>query len=150
VSVFPDAKLVMTHREPSETIPSGLRLMELFHKPFTNKRTPTTDYVAGQVRAIDAHMANRANLPELKFIDVHFREVTGSSKQVVKRVFEAVGLPLDEATSTRVLAWDAANPPHKHGHKHIYALEDYGLSRERVDGLFAEYRKLVQASLGSR
>ncbi len=149
LDVFPDARLIMTHREPARTIPSALRLMELFHKPFTDRLSSTENYLRGQIAGIDAHLAHRARPEGLDVLDLDFREITGAPEKMIRRVFDYIGKPLSSEALARMMRWNDDNPQHKHGKKHVYALEDYGLSEAQINEMFAGYRQLMKDRLAT-
>jgi hypothetical protein len=139
---FPDACLLMTHRTPVETIPSGLRLMECFYKPFTNSAPDPQFYVAGMVAASRQHLANRAAMKPGSFLDVKFSDISRNTAGVLDRIYAYSGIPLNPASRRRMLAWNDDNPQHRFG-KHVYSLEDYGLSRTDIETRFSEYIEFI-------
>ncbi len=145
LQAFPDTRLVMTHRSPVDTMPSGLKLLECFFKPFTDARPEPAGYVAGQAFAIDRHLDLR---PDLAICDVPFGEVTGPVEPLVRRVWDWLGMELSPTSLARMESWDAANQPGKFG-RHSYALADYGLSRDGIAQAFARYMAFVD-QLGVR
>jgi hypothetical protein len=145
LQVFPDARLVMTHRHPATIIASGLRLMDLFHKPFTDTPNDPEAYTAGQVWAIETHLANRPSIPQI--LDIHFRELTGPVTPVIRKVYDFLGVELTEASLRRMLDWNDGNPQHKKG-KYVYALADYGLTEAMVTEMFASYVGFMEERFG--
>jgi hypothetical protein len=142
LGAFPDACLLMTHRTPVETIPSGLRLMECFYKPFTNSPPDPAFYVAGQAGAIRQHLANRASMKPDGFLDILFRDLTRDASGVLDRIYAHCGMTLDPASRRRMLDWNDDNPQHRFG-KHAYALQDYGLTQAGIEAAFPEYIEFV-------
>jgi hypothetical protein len=57
----------------------------------------------------------------------------------VGRIHEFFGLAYSSASGAAVARWGADNPQHKDG-KHVYALDDWGLTEEEVREAFAEYQ----------
>lgn len=141
LQAFPDARLLMTHRTPLATIPSGLRLLECFHKPFTDAAPDPVSYVAGQVFAINAHLDLR---PTLDLLDLDFREVIGPPAPLAARIWNWLGMPLAPQSLANMERWDAADAQNRAG-KHIYALGDYGLTREGLSKSFERYFEFLVA-----
>lgn len=138
LSVFPDARLVMTHRHPADTMASGLRLLELFYKPFSSAGIDVDFYLAGQAAAIDAHLAGRRALPPGRFFDIDFHQLVRDVRGTAESIYDYVGItPLPDALD-RITAWDVANPADKNG-RHVYAMADYGLDTEAIDAQFTGY-----------
>jgi hypothetical protein len=142
LKVFPDARLVMTHRSPVVTMASSLRLLECFHKPFTNARPDPQYFIQGQAEGIQAHLRCRAALPPGTFLDVSFKTLTEDVAGVVARIYAFVGLPLSDASLRRMLEWNEANPQHKRG-KHSYSLATYGLTEAQIETLFRPYLQFL-------
>jgi len=147
VRVFPDAKLVMTHRDPRSMIPSSMRLLECFYKPFTDSPPDPNFYITGQAAAIGMHMQNRAQMPKDTFCDIDFRTLCGDADDCAARVYAFAGLELTPHARQRMRDWNAANPQHRRG-KHEYDLERFRLSAEAVDVPFAHYRKFLAERFG--
>jgi len=139
---FPDARLVMTHRHPQVTIPSGLRLLECFYKPFTASRPDAAYFVAGQSAAINAHRAFRATAPSATFLDIDFAELNRDVSCAIGRIYGFASMDFSAAAERRVLAWNASNPQHKHG-RHEYSLERYALTPEGIATSFEGYIRFL-------
>jgi Sulfotransferase family len=147
LGVFPDACLVMTHRHPVVTIPSGLRLLELFHKPFTECRTDPEKYLAGMAGAIDRHLQIRSTMSDHEILDIDFREIIGSVRSLVEKIYTFSGVRLSAESLKRMLDWDHNDRSHSVG-KHVYALEDYDLREATVQHRFAGYIEFLRLTFG--
>lgn len=135
---FPDVCLVMTHRHPRHTMPSSCRLLECFHQPFAAPIVNAQAVVEGLAMQIDMHVQVREARPDIRFLDVDFRDVVGDPASVLRRVYAFAGVTLTEEALGRVLRWHEANPMHKQG-VHKYSLADFGLSEEMLERRFARY-----------
>jgi hypothetical protein len=143
LDVFPDACLVMTHRHPRSTIASGMRLLELFFIPFTHTGPDVTSQVIGAAHGIERHLTNRKELPDMNIIDIDYREIVHSPEYAIKRIYEFCKVELSPESQRRMLDWNNSNPKDKHG-SHVYSLEQFGLSEQRVQNLFADYIKFLE------
>tara|TARA_R110000787_G_scaffold9353_4_gene32751 strand:+ start:461 stop:1348 length:888 start_codon:yes stop_codon:yes gene_type:complete len=65
IDVFPDANLVMTHRDPNQTMPSLFRLLDAFHAPFSDKNPEYEMLRAGLAMGLEQHVMNRKTRPEI-------------------------------------------------------------------------------------
>jgi hypothetical protein len=142
LDTFPDASLLMTHRTPLDTVPSGLRLLECFYKPFTDRQPDTDVYAEGIKGAAEAHMDWRATQPESRFLDVPFSQLVRAPERTLRAMYAYAEEPLSEASLKRMLDWDTGNPKNKFG-KFEYTLEKFGLTRERIGSDFAGYIAFV-------
>lgn len=142
LDTFPDACLLMTHRTPADTVPSGLRLLECFYKPFTVRQPDTDVYVEGVKGAAEAHLDWRATQPESRFLDVPFSQLVHAPERTLRAMYDYAEEPLSEASLKRMIDWDTGNPQNKYG-RHTYTLEQFGLSKERIGSDFAGYIAFV-------
>jgi len=148
-SVFPDVRLVMTHRHPQATMPSSLRLLECFHQPFTEPRTDPQALVGGLAAQIGQHLQVRKAHPEIRFLDLLFEQIIADVPAVMCKIYDFCGIELQRESLQRVVDWDAANPMHKQG-VHKYSLADYGLTEAMVKEQFAGYIELIASLSASR
>ncbi len=144
LAAFPDARLLMTHRTPVQTIPSGLQVLRCFYKPFTDAEPDPRFYVQGQAGAIAQHLTNRAALPSGTFLDLHFRDINHATADVIGRIYEFAGLPLRGEPMQRMQRWTQENPQHRFG-RHEYSLEMFGLDEASIRAQFAGYLELVDS-----
>jgi hypothetical protein len=106
-TVFPDALVIQTHRNPSEVIRSSVQLNEvlqgLFARPGDHNRL-----VEREVRVLAAAMGRfirfRDAHPELadRFLDVNYRELVTDPLAVVRRVYQRFEMPLPETVARRM------------------------------------------------
>ena len=142
LDIFPDAHLVMTHRDPKTTLASSMKLLTYFFKPFSN-RSPQDQvqlYLHGQAESMKRHFAIRKEIPELKLIDIDYREMADSAETAIDKIYNFCGIDLQESSKNKMLAWNSSNPRHKKG-KHEYSLEEFDLSAEIIDEVYSEYLK---------
>lgn len=142
LSVFPDAKIINTHRDPLSTIPSYASMMEMFYGMHSDAADPTLigPYWAkrwGQI--LSRYLDARREFPDDRFIDVQFRDVIGDKLEQVRMIFERMGRPLDAGGVAAIEASIAADP-HASTAKHHYTMERFGLTQELIENEFAAYR----------
>lgn len=136
IKVFPDAKVIFTHRDPLKTVGSVMSLMWFFSVQHTD--VPCR----GQVRDIwldfcermaRRSMQMRALIPAEQQLDIHYEEMNRDWKSVMKRVYDFSGVELTQAAEQVLGAWlTNSEKENRHGN-HRYALEDFGTSRDEVD-----------------
>jgi hypothetical protein len=138
--VFPDARIVWTHRDPYRATASLLSLIQSTHEGFGVQGTH--DYVRGRyVDQAAAHMSNawafdRANPGRVTH--VHYARLMTDPIGAMRDLYAAIGddfTPEAEAAMRRYLA---DNPQGKHG-VHSYGLEQFGLEASDLDRHFADY-----------
>ena len=69
------------------------------------------------------------------FVDVPYQDVVRDAPGVIRKCYEAAGIPLDATAMQAMQAWEASNRQHKHG-AHRYALADFGITESEVAGVF--------------
>ena len=135
--VFPDARIVVLHRNPVETIASGASLIWKIGRLFDKEE-------AGQVRldvygrAVEKMAEAREKHAHAKILDVHYRELIGDKLSTVRRIYAHFGLNLSADTEAAMQGFLAENPQGKHG-KHSYSSEEFGITDDQVRERFAEY-----------
>lgn len=149
LSIYPDAILVQPHRDPVTVMASISRLIEVIRCVSFE----TIDRAAlgqellhlwhdGQV----ASMAWRKANPQVKVLDLRFRDIVADPVAAVRRVYDHAGMDFTPESERAVSNWWAANPSDKHG-QHRYELADYGLTREQVETVYADYIEAYGAFL---
>jgi hypothetical protein len=149
VAVYPDLRLIQTHREPGEVLSSNASFVAaLRRKGFHHHDDHElgTDQLAKWSEAGRRSVHFRQNNPDRRVVDVSYRELLDSPMEIIGRVYDAFGLALSTASEAAMGDWLAANPQNKHG-KHEHALSTYGLTQQQIDEGMAEYRQNFGAYL---
>ena len=139
--IYPDAQLIMTHRDPADVVASACSLIFAVRKMFSD----TVDPVAcgqAQLRTFDAMIARVAAFEDKHGADaihhIQYKALVSDPIAEMERAYARFGKPFTAETRTAMQAVLDANPQGKHG-KHEYRLEDYGLTRDEVYDRFAGY-----------
>lgn len=141
LTVFPDAKVIQTHRNPLRTVASFCSMMGHARAMFCEQVDGLEigrRFGAKAVRAIERTMASRSRLPKERFLDVHYRDTLADPMAQVRRIYEFLDLELTPEVEAAMGTWRAENSPTKHG-THRYRLEDFGLEREALEAHFKAY-----------
>jgi hypothetical protein len=143
LEVYPDARIVHTHRDPVEVMPSLASLSYTLRGISSDALDPVrigrqqSQLWAGHLqRAVRA----RAKLQDRaeQFFDVQFEDVLVDPLAVIERIYEHFRIPLAEEARRRMAAYLAVNPRGQYG-VHRYSLEDFGLTRAAQAPLYVEY-----------
>ena len=141
LAVFPDARFVMTHRDPASVLGSVCSVIHamqsLTGKAGDPRAIGRTEHDVW-VEAMRRLLAVRARIGEPRFADVHFHELTADPVAAIARAYEQIGLPFTAEAERRIAAHAAAHPRGRHG-DHRYRLEDWGLDRAGVHAAFSFY-----------
>lgn len=137
--VFPDARIIQTHRDPHETVPSFCSMCASLAAPLTHKpdaQAIGAHWAAKLGRNLQASAAVAASRPD-SFIDLHFRDLMDDPIAELTRLYGFIGKPFDARAQAAMQDYreDDAHP----ANAHQYRLADYGLSEGRIDTLFGAY-----------
>ena len=138
---FPGARIVQTHRDPVDTIPSIASFIDTLWHIYSSDVDPAAagqEWNALMARAFKATMAERDRQPGI-FFDVRFEDTVKRPLDVVRDIYAWAGLELSPAGEQAMQRWLEDNRRGARG-AHDYASEHFGLSAEQIERDFAEYR----------
>jgi len=140
--VFPGAQVIQTHRDPARTLASFCSMIWHGRGVFSDHVDPISvgkEWSRKTGRMLERSLFVRESARDVGFVDVSYYDLIDRPVDVVRQLYAELGLTFGEDTEARVVATREGNPQHKYG-KHSYRLEDFGLTREGVEPLFATYR----------
>ena len=139
MATYPDAKIVLTHRDPVEMIGSSGGLINSFRERF-HAGTPAeltddlleilAEYAYRPIRYRESH--------DCAWFDVHYRDLTADPIRVIADLYEFYGDELTPEAERLMRDHAASNPQGRHG-RHTYDLADFGLTEHQVREVFAGY-----------
>ena len=138
LEVFPDAKIVQTHRDPVAVTASLCTMLAYVARTHTENVNllEVGRYWSARVEdLLRASIHDRSLIPDQQILDVLLHEFMDDEVATVKRVYAFADLPLTENTLREMKSFMAENPRGKHGSIE-YQLEDFGLdANERRQAL---------------
>ena len=141
LEIFPDARIIMTHRDPVKILPSICSYFAVLYKLHCRDVDLTTlgpYWLEKWAAANDAAIDLREKVGNDRFLDVDYRRLVKEPFGVVKEIYDHFDYELSPEALDAMTRWHANNPQHKHG-VHQYSLEQFGLTAEQVDRRFARY-----------
>jgi len=140
-TVYPDAELVMTHRDPVEVVGSACSLLKAVRPIYTDDMR--LGEIAECLLATFDHMIARQNAyrdehGEGAIFDIQYAEQISDPLGVMRRLYDRFDTPFTAEALAGMEAMMAYNPQNKHG-KHSYTLEEFGLSAKWVRDHFKDY-----------
>jgi hypothetical protein len=141
LSVYPDARLIQTHRDPAEMLPSACSLFAVFRGLLSGQVDPRNLGRHGLDafgRIVERMLLARAEIPGERVFDVHFEDLVADPVAMVHRIYGHFGETVSGEMDSRMKAFMEANPRHKHG-VHRYTMEQFGLTSEEADDTFRPY-----------
>ena len=143
--VFPDARVIVLHRDPEATVPSMCYLIEAyfgcyFRHDTWDRRTLGRFVYDSYQTMLQRLQRYRQSHPEKaeQFLDIKYRDLEADPIQQVQRIYQQFGISYDAALNDRLRAYLTQNKKHKHG-KPDYSLAKYGLTGEEIRSGFAAY-----------
>jgi hypothetical protein len=148
--VYPDAKIIMTHRHPKRVVSSVASLVSSVRSLYSDHEDP---YRTGKEQALVWSEYNKKFLESRKklaredqIIDIRFEDFVKDQMAVVKKIYQTYGWTLTEAAELKMKNFLAANPKDKHG-VHDHSLEAFGLTEKQVDEWYADYIRFIEEEL---
>ena len=140
-STYPDARVVVTHRDPVPVIASLCSLVRSLSGTFSD--ADHTAYIAAHwvdiADVIVTRMAAaRARRPAAAALDVSYADLVRDPVGVLRTIYAWEGSDFAPAIETRVRAHLDDNAQGKHG-RHVYSLEEFGLRAGEIRERFATY-----------
>jgi hypothetical protein len=142
MAAYPDAKVIMTHRDPAKVIPSSISFLEAVMPPGTmtdpveRGRQSCEHLRVGMERAIE----QRRRLGEHRFFDLHHKEFVADPFGALERIYAFIGMEFTPASRAKMEAWHAENRSGAHG-KHRYTAEQFGLTEDQIRSDYDFYIK---------
>ena len=140
-SVYPDARLVVLHRDPVVLCASVCSLIHTLSSTFsdTDHRAYIAEHWTNLLEvSVDRTEAFRAAHPEHPIIDVQYEDLVRSPTETVQRIYAAFGATLDPTARNAIESYVTSHPRGEFGH-HRYDLSEYGLDKGEVAERFSSY-----------
>jgi hypothetical protein len=140
-AVYPDARLVLMHRDPVVLATSVCSLITTLTKTFSDadhKRFIADHWTDMLARSIDAVNTFRDANPDKKIVDVHYAELASDPIATMRHVYAAFGEDLDGQALAAMTAHIESHPKGRFG-KHGYDPSEFGLDAGSIAERFRPY-----------
>lgn len=141
LAVFPEARFVQTHRDPTAVLPSLCSLCEILRGAATSavdKRAIGKHWQQRLVAIFERAREVRMGAREGQFLNVRYADLMADPVGTVRGIYEYHGYEYSEELEDGMRRWLADNRQHQHG-AHRYSLEEFGLEAAGVREAFAGY-----------
>lgn len=137
---FPDASLVHTYRDPSETLPSLINLIYLVLSPCQNidKKEFGSNLAETFGAALDRYIESRTMDKSDRYLDIGYKDIVSDPLGCARKVYTHSDGDFSEARAAQIAEWFSTNNVHKPV-KPNYTAEDYGLSKGVLRERMARY-----------
>lgn len=141
LATFPEARIVMTHRDPLAVVPSFCSMMATLYgmNSTVDRHTIGAFWLRRLAEWLALFMADRDQADPARFIDVRYSDIVRQPVEEGTRVLKASGIAVTPALVAGMQDWIEANRREDRA-PHRYTLEAFGLEREQVEETFAAYR----------
>jgi hypothetical protein len=145
-ATYPDAWVVLTHRDPIKTVPSGLSTLAL-GRWIRSESVDLTSYGGDTgfgTQDLMLHVKNRREAGELpdRFVDLHFLDQIREPVATIEKAYAAMGRPFQSEHAERIERYLERKPKGKFG-SHRYDVTDWDYTidgiRERTRGYTDAY-----------
>jgi hypothetical protein len=141
--VFPDAKVVQSHRDPVETIPSLTSLIVGLMAIYSDSIDPA--YEGGEwarkfASGTEHTMAVREQMGEERFLDLWFADTVSQPLVEIQQVYDFLGMDLTGEARTEMAQWQDFNRRESRP-AHEYTLAQFGFTQAGLEQQFRQYRE---------
>ena len=140
LEVFPDARLIFTHRDPKAVVGSAASLawnQTIIYSDHVEAAPHGRTWLSNTQRMIDRMQEARKNFPAERAIDIRYDDVEHDWRSQMQRIYDFLDLELDPALPDMegYLTRSAASKRMPHA----YSLAQFGLDEGEVYERFAGY-----------
>lgn len=144
LKAFPDATIVMTHRDPVSVIQSSATMLAYGARMNYTEARPEWyfEYWSDRIRGLlEASVRDRALLPSDRTIDVLFHEFMADDLAMVERIYEVAQLPMTKDARAQIQAYLESHQRGQSGQVVYDVRKDFGAEPSTVRAPFDFYRE---------
>jgi hypothetical protein len=143
LAVYPDARVIQTHRNLAEAIGSQCSLSGRIASKFRRDldlRDVGRFWLGYSRIGVERGLHGRAALSPGQVYDVRLEDLHARPLEIVEDIYGRFGLPFDGTLADRFTERIAEEPKAQHG-EHDYDIADYELSESQIQAEFSDYRQ---------
>ena len=139
IQVFPNSKVIQTHRDPHKTVPSFCSMCANLFEPLTNSydKNEIGHHWAHKLAKVLNHCMKVSNSNEKSFLNLKFNKMIKDPILEMTEVYDFIGEDFTDQAENAMKAWKEENK-HEIG-AHQYSLEEFGLESSFIDVHFKDY-----------
>ena len=139
----PTARMVFTHRDPCEVVPSWTRLLESYanwnYTDYACSRKGYGRYMTDSLVLCAKRLLEfQKDLNKSSYIDVVYEDMIKDPVAMVRRIYDHFGLQFTDQFKINMETWIKENRQGKHGRRE-YSLADYDLTPSQIKEEFSDY-----------
>ncbi len=140
LEVFPDARLIFTHRDPQQVVGSAASLawnQTIIYSDDVDVERTGRFWFDKTAQMVERMRAARDAIPEERMIDVQYDDMETDWRSTMERVYRF--LDLDMAPALSGMEDYLARSAELKRTPHQYSLEEFGLAKDQVYERFSDY-----------
>ena len=139
LKIFPDSKVIQTHRDPLKTIPSFCSMCANLFEPLTNSfdKNEIGHHWAHKLAKVLNHCMEVSNANNDNFLNLEFSKMIKDPILEMNEVYNFIGEDFTDQAENAMKAWKEENQ-HEMG-AHQYSLEEFGIESSFIDEYFSKY-----------
>jgi hypothetical protein len=133
LKVFPDARLIFTHRDPRQVVGSAASLawnQTIIYSDHADPRTVGREWLRKSALQVERMMESRRTVPIERFIDVQYADMDRDWRGTMARVYRFLGLEMDSALPGMERYIRRSRALKRRPHR--YSLAEFGLAEGEV------------------
>jgi hypothetical protein len=143
LAVFPEARVIQTHRDPGKAVPSLVSLLMNLNGLMEPARTgQRAENLLRREVAKWAHAAHKAEVVKARHpgqvLDVVHADFHARPMETVEAIYRFIGMDIPRETRAALLQRIDEKPELSHG-VHRYSIADYGMTVEQARAPFGDY-----------
>jgi len=143
LSQYPDARFIFTHRDPVETMASGISMVCQWTQ-FTTQQLDVEAiskwYPSLWAKGLKRAFAVKDHLKASQIIDIKHRELAAEPVKTIEKIYNHFNMPVSTAIRKRLEVWLRENPRSSFG-AHKYTVQNFNLAPEAIHDQFDFYLK---------
>ena len=141
IKEYPDARLIWTHRDPYVATGSLCSIISMSHRMLMGRidyEWLGSQYPWYAPSTPNARWTSATSTARTAIIDVQYADMVGDPVGTTRKLYAALGDEWTPEAEAGIQGWVDDNPQNKFG-KHGYKLDQYGLSKEKLEPLYERY-----------
>ncbi len=150
LEVFPDARLIFTHRDPKQVVGSAASLawnQTIIYSDHNDPAQTGRDWLGKTATMIARMRAARDAIPRERMIDVQYEDMETDWRGTMERVYRFLDLEMEPAVAGMEDYLDRSARLTRHPHR--YSLAEFGLREDEVNERFADYTETFGIPVGA-
>mgnify|MGYP000330132375 FL=1 len=150
LEVFPDARLIFTHRDPKQVVGSAASLawnQTIIYSDHNDPAQTGRDWLGKTATMVARMRAARDAIPRERMIDVQYEDMETDWRGTMERVYRFLDLEMEPAVAGMEDYLNRSARLKRHPHR--YSLAEFGLREDEVNERFADYTETFGIPVGA-